>query len=581
MNLKPARFTKSGEKQQTKRLYLHFYDHNEIRRRLPLFYDRKNSTEAGRAVERLVAIRASGDLIPPDLQRFIEFAKPSLRNRLAKWGIIDASRVAAVRPIANHLDDWKRFLESKGNDIDYVKLKVDRVTELFKACNFVLWNDIREEVVSETLGKWRVRAIERIGVTTSNHYLQAAKQFCIWMVRTAKRSTESPLSSLTPLSTSNNLLHDRRAFTVEEFNCLLTYLESAPSRMGIAAVERALLYRFAAGTGLRSTRISKLTRESFGEHRERHAVLIPAGRKNKERKAREVPLDESLWGMLEAHLVGKPLKAPVFTMPEKRHVAKMVKADVDAARAAWIGEASNDQERIDREASDFLRYKNDKNQHLDFHSFRHTRGVWLFEHHRAMPREVQELLGVGSLALVDRYSRSLTLTDLSVVDRGPKLGGTLELSGTAGPNSRAREGKILPRSLPQTGGLHRTQANSGGLDDPNDAETEEISNPQKTPENRRLLTQIFESDMVSPPNGAVAERLNAPVLKTGWPARVTRVRILPAPFFIFRTLQNPLRTVLCLRGKPVLGRRLRTLYSTPLVLHHLRLSGLSPSSLTA
>jgi len=538
MNLKPARYTKNGEKQQTKRLYLHFYDHNEIRRRLPMFNDRKNSAEAGRAVERLVAIRASGDLIPPDLKRFIEFSKPSLRNRLAKWGIIDASRVAAVRPIANHVDDWKRFLESKNNDAAYVKLKVDRVTELFRACNFVLWNDIREEVVSETLGKWRVRAIEKIGVTTSNHYLQAAKQFCIWMVRIAKRSTESPLSSLTPLSTSNNLLHDRRAFSVEEFNCLLTYLESAPARMGIPAAERALLYRFAAGTGLRSTRISKLTRESFGEHRGRHAVLIPAGRKNKERKARVVPLDESLWGMLEAHLVGKLLKAPVFTMPEKRHVAKMVKVDVDAARAAWIGEASNDREQIDREASDFLRSKNDKNQHLDFHSFRHTRGVWLFEHHRAMPREVQELLGVGSLALVDRYSRSLTLTDLSVVDRGPKLGGTLELSGAAGPNNRAGEGKILPRSLPQTGGLHRTPVDSCGLDDGSDAESSENSNTQETSENHRVLTEIPESDIVLPSTGEVAERLNAPVSKTGLRAIVAWVRIPPSPLQYLPAVPN-------------------------------------------
>lgn len=33
----------------------------------------------------------------------------------------------------------------------------------------------------------------------------------------------------------------------------------------------------------------------------------------------------------------------------------------------------------------------------------------------------------------------------------------------------------------------------------------------------------------------MAERLNAPVLKTGWPARVTWVRILPAPFEIQRT----------------------------------------------
>jgi len=52
---------------------------------------------------------------------------------------------------------------------------------------------------------------------------------------------------------------------------------------------------------------------------------------------------------------------------------------------------------------------------------RHTRGRLLFEHHKAHPREVQELMGVGSIALVDRYTQSFQLTDLSVIERGPDL----------------------------------------------------------------------------------------------------------------------------------------------------------------
>ena len=45
---------------------------------------------------------------------------------------------------------------------------------------------------------------------------------------------------------------------------------------------------------------------------------------------------------------------------------------------------------------------------------------------------------------------------------------------------------------------------------------------------RRLLTDSPGSTMVLDQPGGVAERLNAPVLKTGWPARVTGVRI-PSP----------------------------------------------------
>jgi chloramphenicol 3-O-phosphotransferase len=51
----------------------------------------------------------------------------------------------------------------------------------------------------------------------------------------------------------------------------------------------------------------------------------------------------------------------------------------------------------------------------------HTRGVWLFEHNNAKPREVQELLGVSSIALVDRYTRSMKFTSSAVIERGPNL----------------------------------------------------------------------------------------------------------------------------------------------------------------
>lgn len=46
----------------------------------------------------------------------------------------------------------------------------------------------------------------------------------------------------------------------------------------------------------------------------------------------------------------------------------MMKADLDAARAAWIEEAKNDQkEKRKRSRSDFLKYSTD-NGYVDFHA---------------------------------------------------------------------------------------------------------------------------------------------------------------------------------------------------------------------
>jgi len=124
---------------------------------------------------------------------------------------------------------------------------------------------------------------------------------------------------------------------------------------------------------------------------------------------------------LRVHLANKMPNAPAFAVPPKDHSAKMVKADLDGAREAWLKEAATPELRADRERTGFLLYRDFSGRYLDFQALRHTRGVWLFEHHKAHPREVQELMGVSSLSLVDRYTQSFRLMDLSVIERGPDL----------------------------------------------------------------------------------------------------------------------------------------------------------------
>jgi len=113
------------------------------------------------------------------------------------------------------------------------------------------------------------------------------------------------------------------------------------------------------------------------------------------------------------------------------------------------------------EQFEFLRYKDQQNRFLDFHASRHTRGVWLFDHHDVKPREVQELLGEGSIALIDRYTKSMKTTDLSVIDRRPELGKSRPLTPKVAAmqkNSTANEipPKSLAPSLAQRGGFRRT-----------------------------------------------------------------------------------------------------------------------------
>jgi hypothetical protein len=56
----------------------------------------------------------------------------------------------------------------------------------------------------------------------------------------------------------------------------------------------------------------------------------------------------------------------------ERRGAKMMKKDLAAARKKWIEEAKTRKEKAEREASDFLRYKDSAGRFADFHSNRHT-----------------------------------------------------------------------------------------------------------------------------------------------------------------------------------------------------------------
>src|SRR5687767_13308824 len=90
MTLKQQKYKdREGRLKKSRKWYADFYDHRGIRHALPLLADRKNAQEAGRAVEHLIGIRASGAMLPPELHRFIENTTPAIRQKLAAWGIID------------------------------------------------------------------------------------------------------------------------------------------------------------------------------------------------------------------------------------------------------------------------------------------------------------------------------------------------------------------------------------------------------------------------------------------------------------------------------------------------------------
>ncbi|MGL6194811.1 MAG: tyrosine-type recombinase/integrase, partial [Thermoguttaceae bacterium] len=56
----------------------------------------------------------------------------------------------------------------------------------------------------------------------------------------------------------------------------------------------------------------------------------------------------------------------------ERKTSEMMKRDLEIARAKWVAEAASPEEKVKREASDFLKYVDTSGRFADFHGLRHT-----------------------------------------------------------------------------------------------------------------------------------------------------------------------------------------------------------------
>ena len=107
------------------------------------------------------------------------------------------------------------------------------------------------------------------------------------------------------------------------------------------------------------------------------ATVTTHARHVKRRKTHTQAIRPSLAADLKKRFASKLPAAPAFAMPSKYHMADMLRHDLAAARAAWVGEAATDAEREERQRSDFLAAVNHEGQRTVFYSTRHGHGTAL------------------------------------------------------------------------------------------------------------------------------------------------------------------------------------------------------------
>jgi integrase len=340
------------------------------------------------------------------------------------------------RPIADHLNDFRDHLKAKGATSRYADETFGRVKAIFDSCGFRRIREVQASKIELWLAEQRGDDLAGMSPKTCNHYLTAAKRFLNWLV--ADRRTDSnPLQHVSKLNAETDIRRRRRCLTTEEFDALFSATLAAEVCHGLSGRDRAMLYLFAAYTGLRASELASLTRSSLDLSEGSPAVAVEAG-VSKRRKRDIVPLNTELVARLESWLKerdSEPRATVAFTgeagrlWPGEwaacRHGAKMLRGDLELAG---------------------IEYEVD-GQVFDFHALRHQ-FISMMAAAGVHPKTAQELARHSDINLTMNAYSHVRVKDLSAaVDSLPSLGRPTTTQAATGTDGAGEDGRNLVTRL--------------------------------------------------------------------------------------------------------------------------------------
>jgi integrase len=247
-------------------------------------------------------------------------------------GLEDSTTRGQKTPLATHLEGFEAHLKARGASPQHVALTMQRVRDVFTACNFTLPLDINSEAVENYLHDRRCMPKETGGISiqSSNYYLGAVKQFCRWMAR-KKRMGTNPMLDVTMGKADLDRRHLRRDLKPEELQLLLDVTRASKREFrGLSGPDRHILYLTACATGLRAGELARLTPEFFDLDGERPAVKLPA-KFTKNKKPLDQPIPAAVAELLRAYLADRPAGEPLWPGTWLEKAAKMLRADLAVA----------------------------------------------------------------------------------------------------------------------------------------------------------------------------------------------------------------------------------------------------------
>lgn len=259
-------------------------------------------------------------------------------------------------------------LESRGRTYQHCGETLSRIEAMLEHCKFREPDQLELRAVSQ----WLVKLRRSRSARTCNAYLAAAKAFCRWLCEQGELA-ENPLEFARTFEATEK--RQRRALSADELGQLINAAAvSGDTVEGLCGPQRALLYVVAAWTGLRRGELGRVVWRDIDLAG--GSIALDEGR-TKNRKRAVVPLHASVVAAVRTWRADLPtirLDAPVFVLTTKggwpRKTSKMVKADLTAAKLAWVNEAPGDKAK--RRKSDALEYVDSEGRYADFHGLRKT-----------------------------------------------------------------------------------------------------------------------------------------------------------------------------------------------------------------
>lgn len=292
-------------------------------------------------------------------------------------------RIAAEKPLTEHLQDFLDDLVALGRSEVYLRLVRIRNKRLFKDCSWKFPKDIK----SDKFIAWRAEQKD-LSPKTLNEYLNALNALLNWMIK-QQRIASNPVEHVSKISLRGRQQR-RRAFTDDELQRLLAVSE-----------DRKLLYLTACYTGFR---LNELRQLCWGDvHFDIDTPFIKA-RASTTKNGRDaiIPIHpQLLTELLEIRPLDAKANTPIFyidTNPDRSFKRDLKEAEI---------------ERIDP-----------LNRKVDFHALRYTFCTMLARN-GASQRMAQELMRHSDPHLTAQiYTDVSQLPTFNAVSSLPWVGNT-------------------------------------------------------------------------------------------------------------------------------------------------------------